>query len=137
METCYMSWGKSNDRYGTTGEMSMPHASEQFWAKESVSRKMILVVEDDAAIGALLVQLLVQETCYEALLVPDSFEALNVVHDIKPDLLILDYQLPAMNGIQLCDHLHAMSQLEDVLAIVLSARLPTREVEKRSLYWPE
>jgi CheY-like chemotaxis protein len=106
---------------------------ERFGEKEPLSGKLILVVEDDEAIGMLLVQLLGQETCYQALLAADSFEALNVVRDIKPDLFILDYQLPAMNGIQLYDRLHRINRLEHVPAILLSARLPRHEVEKRSL----
>ena len=72
---------------------------ERFWEKEPKDEKLILVVEDDTAIGTLLVQILAQETCYHALLAADGFEALNVVREIKPDLFILDYQLPAMNGI--------------------------------------
>ena len=98
-----------------------------------MSDKLILVVEDDEAIGTLLVQLLAQETCYQALLAADGFEALNMVREVKPDLFILDYQLPSMNGIQLYDRLHIISQLEKVPAILLSARLPRYEVEKRSL----
>jgi DNA-binding response OmpR family regulator len=106
---------------------------ELSWEKEPMSEKLILVVEDDEAIGTLLVQLLAQEACYQALLAVDGFEALNVVREVKPDLFILDYQLPAMNGIQLYDSLHAISRLENVPAILLSARLPQYEVEKRSL----
>jgi|SRR5436305_14991818 len=106
---------------------------EQVWEKEPMSDKLILVVEDDEAIGTLLVQLLAQETCYQALLAADGFEALNMVREVKPDLFILDYQLPSMNGIQLYDRLHIISQLEKVPAILLSARLPRYEVEKRSL----
>ena len=111
----------------------MFHEKEQFWEQEPIGEKLILVVEDDEAIGALLVQLLAQETCYQALWVADSFEALNVVREIKPDLFILDYQLPVMNGLQLYDQLHVISQLENVPAILLSARLPRYVVEKRSL----
>jgi DNA-binding response OmpR family regulator len=106
---------------------------ELSWEREPMSEKLILVVEDDEAIGTLLVQILAQEACYQALLAVDGFEALNVVREVKPDLFILDYQLPAMNGIQLYDSLHAISRLENVPAILLSARLPQYEVEKRSL----
>jgi DNA-binding response OmpR family regulator len=111
----------------------MFHEKEQFWEQGPIGEKLILVVEDDEAIGALLIQFLAQETCYQALWVANSFEALNVVREIKPDLFILDYQLPVMNGIQLYDQLHVISQLENVPAILLSARLPRYEVEKRSL----
>ena len=107
--------------------------NERCWEKGPLGEKLILVVEDDEAIGTLLVQLLAQETHYRALLAVDGFEALNVVREIKPDLFILDYQLPMMNGIQLYDSLHVISQLESVPAILLSVRLPRHEVEKRSL----
>ena len=106
---------------------------ERFWEKEPMSEKLILVVEDDVAIGTLLVQLLAQEACYQALLAADGFEALNMVREVKPDLFILDYQLPRMNGIELYDHLHAMPELNLTPAMMISARLPQRELEKRNI----
>ena len=96
---------------------------ERFWEKEPMSAKLILVVEDDEAIGTLLVQLLAQETCYQALWVEDSSEALNVVREIKPDLFILDYRLPGMDGIKLYDQLHAIRELDHIPAIILSASI--------------
>ncbi len=95
--------------------------------------KTILVVEDDEGVGAFLVQAISQETPYQALLVTDGFQALKVVQNVKPDLFILDYQLPNMNGIELFDHLHAMEELAGLPAIIMSARLPKQEIEKRQL----
>lgn len=95
--------------------------------------KMILVVEDDAGIGTFLVQAITQETPYLALLVSDGFQALNAVANVKPSLFILDYQLPKMNGIELYDKLHATQEMERVPAIVISARLPRKEIEERRI----
>lgn len=95
--------------------------------------KMILVVEDDEGVGVFLVQAISQETPYQALLVTDGFQALKAVKKMKPDLFILDYQLPNMNGIELFDHLHAMEELSGLPAIIMSARLPKQEIEKRQL----
>lgn len=54
-------------------------------------------------------------------------------HDIKPDLLLLDYQLPHMNGIELYDRLHAIKELSDIPGLIMSAHLPTHELKKRCL----
>jgi DNA-binding response OmpR family regulator len=95
--------------------------------------KTILLVEDDANIGEVLVQAITQETQFLAILVPDGFEALNAVKGITPNLFVLDYQLPRMNGIELYDQLHARAELVDVPALMMSARLPHKELEKRNI----
>ncbi len=95
--------------------------------------KMILVVEDDAGIGSFLVQAITQETPYLALLVSDGLQALNAVANVKPSLFILDYQLPRMNGIELYDRLHTTKEMEHVPAIIISARLPRKEIEERKI----
>ena len=95
--------------------------------------KTVLVVEDDTGIGSFLVQAITQETLHHAMLVTDGLQAIKAVSNIKPSLLILDYQLPHMNGIEIYDHLHATKGLEDVPAIMISARLPRKEIAKRNL----
>ncbi len=95
--------------------------------------KTVLVVEDDAGIGMFLVQAISQETSHQAMLVTDGFQALKTVSQIKPNLFILDYHLPRMNGIELYDRLHAITELENVPAIIISARLPKQEIEKRKI----
>ncbi len=60
-------------------------------------------------------------TAYHIEVVRNGSEALEIVKHIKPDLFILDYRLPSMNGIELYDHLHAISKLEDIPAIIISA----------------
>jgi DNA-binding response OmpR family regulator len=102
-------------------------------SKEGSSVKTVLVVEDDTGIGTFLVQAILQETSHHAMLVADGFQALKAVSNIKPSLFILDYQLPRMNGIDLYDQLHATKGLEHIPAIVISARLPKHEIEKRKI----
>jgi CheY-like chemotaxis protein len=114
-------------------EETMPHKNEQSFAQEQGTKKTILVVEDDTSIGEFLVQLLVQETPYRALLVTDGFQALDIIRNIKPDLLILDYRLQKMTGVDLYDRLHTMNGLEDIPGIMISANLPKDELQKRTL----
>src|SRR6266566_9982448 len=111
----------------------MVHNREHTSGVDDVTVKTVLVVEDDIGIGNFLVQAISQETSHHALLVTDAFQALKAVASIKPSLFILDYQLPRMNGIELYDKLHAMQGFESIPAIIVSARLPRQEIEKRKI----
>lgn len=95
--------------------------------------KTMLLVEDDINIGEVFVQVISQETPHIAILASDGIEALERVKSIKPNLFILDYQLPRMNGLELYDRLHAIEGLEQVPAIMMSARLPQQELKKRKI----
>ena len=112
----------------------MLQEQEQPVASDLDTVKTILIVEDDAHIGEFLERApLSEETPYKPLVVSDGFEALKVTRDVKPNLFLLDYHLPRMDGIELYDRLHAVQEFRDTPAILISARLPKRELEKRSL----
>ena len=91
------------------------------------------MVEDDIHIGEVLVQAIIQETPFLAILVQNGHEALSTVKGVKPNLFILDYQLPRMNGIELYDELHTIMGLEQIPTIMISAQLPIKELKKRNI----
>src|SRR5947209_15863765 len=62
------------------------------------ARKTILVVEDDASIGELLALVISQESDYQPVVARTSMQALEVIEEVKPDLLIIDYYLAKENG---------------------------------------
>ena len=111
----------------------MTQSDEQTSKQAHAQVKTILIVEDDIYIGEVLVQAITQETSFLAILVQSGDEALNTVKGIKPNLFILDYQLPRMNGIELYDELHANKELEHVPALMISAQLPIKELKKRNI----
>ena len=90
--------------------------------------KTILIVEDDASIDEFLQRILSEETPYTPLVVTNGFEALKVTREVKPNLFVLDYHLPGVDGIELYDQLHAVKALKDTPAIIISARLPKRDL---------
>jgi len=95
--------------------------------------KIILIVEDDSSIGEMFVQTLLEETIYTPILVTNGIEALRVVEDIKPDLLLLDYHLPAMNGLEVYDHIHVMPRMTDVPAILITAGVLQHDIQDRRM----
>jgi len=100
--------------------------------------KTILIVEDDEDLGELILEALHQESFYmginyHTLLAIDGREALEMVKETLPDLFLLDYYLPRMNGLDLYDRLHAMEALAHVPTIFMSANPPFKELSKRHL----
>ncbi|MBV9690708.1 MAG: response regulator [Ktedonobacteraceae bacterium] len=94
--------------------------------------KTILVVEDDADIADILLCTF-EETPYKVIVVGDGSQALKIVATIKPHLFLLDYYLPAMNGLQLYDQLHSIKGLEDIPTIIMSANLPENKIQQRKI----
>ena len=111
----------------------MPGNVKQYTGNTQTSTKTVLLVEDEAAIAELLVQIIVQETPYRVLAVSDGLQALEMVKNIQPNLLLLDYWLPTIHGIELCDRLHAIKGLEHIPTIMLSVNPPLNEIKKRDI----
>jgi CheY-like chemotaxis protein len=92
-----------------------------FTTIEHTAMKLVLVVEADAKIGPLLVRAIKEETPYQAFLVTNAVQALQIARQIIPDLLLLDYWLPEMDSIALYELLQGLERLELVPAIFMSA----------------
>lgn len=85
---------------------------------------VLVIVEDDADIGATLLWAFQSETPYHAVLVTDAVQALEVAQSLSPSLFILDYQLPGMNGLELADRLRTVEGLKEVPTLMVSAYSP-------------
>ena len=112
----------------------MAYDTQEAGASKESSTRVILIVEDEETISDFVVRFLEEETPYRALSVINALEALEVVGVIKPDLFILDYQLPGINGLELFGRLHAMKGLEAVPTLMFSAnKLPLKPLQERHI----
>jgi len=93
-------------------------------ARTTSRGKTILIVENDSAHGALLMEAITLETPHHALLAIDSIRALEVIEHIKPDLFLLDYYISPLHALDLYDLLHARTGCENIPGIILSASTP-------------
>jgi two-component system, response regulator, stage 0 sporulation protein F len=94
----------------------------------------ILIVEDDADIAQFLQQLIEEETPYHTVVINNGQTALEQAPHIHPCLLLLDYRLPKVNGLELYDHLQKVEETRDVPTIMMSATLPVKDLEQRGIY---
>jgi two-component system phosphate regulon response regulator PhoB len=81
----------------------------------------VLVVEDEDALATLLHYNLDKEG-YQVAVAGDGEEALTMASERAPDLVILDWMLPKVSGIEVCRRLRGRAETRNVPIIMLTAR---------------
>ncbi|HEX3886188.1 MAG TPA: phosphate regulon transcriptional regulator PhoB [Phenylobacterium sp.] len=81
----------------------------------------VLVVEDEDSLATLL-QYNLQKEGYDVGLAGDGEEALLLVDERLPDLIVLDWMLPKVSGIEVCRRLRQRNETRNVPIIMLTAR---------------
>jgi two-component system, OmpR family, phosphate regulon response regulator PhoB len=81
----------------------------------------MLLVEDDAALAELLVYHFSRER-FDVRQTPDGEEALMLAQETPPDVIILDWMLETLSGIEVCRRLRRMPETANVPIIMLTAR---------------
>lgn len=81
----------------------------------------VLVVEDEEAISLLLKYNLKAEG-FDVTIVDDGDEVLAVAEEMAPDIILLDWMLPNVSGIEICRQLRALDKTRDIPVIMLTAR---------------
>lgn len=81
----------------------------------------LLVVEDEDALVTLLQYNLGREG-YQVTIARDGEEALLLVSEAVPDLVLVDWMLPKVSGIELCRRLRSRPETSNVPIVMLTAR---------------
>ncbi|MBI1365526.1 MAG: phosphate regulon transcriptional regulatory protein PhoB [Alphaproteobacteria bacterium] len=81
----------------------------------------VLVVEDEEALATLLEYNLKRED-FEVALASDGEEALMKIDESLPDIVILDWMLPKVSGIEVCRRLRLKPETKNIPVIMLTAR---------------
>ena len=86
-----------------------------------MSKPVILIVEDEPAQSAVLSYNLKAEG-YEVLETGNGDDALLLIYENTPDLIVLDWMLPKTSGIEVCRRLKHRKNTKTIPIIMLSAR---------------
>jgi len=81
----------------------------------------VLVVEDEDALSALL-QYNLDKEGYRVTVASDGEEALVMIDEQLPDLIVLDWMLPKVSGVEVCRRLRARPETRNLPIIMLTAR---------------
>jgi two-component system phosphate regulon response regulator PhoB len=87
----------------------------------NASKPLVLVVEDEAALATMLRYNLEKEG-YRVAEAGDGEEALTVLAERKPDLVLLDWMLPSLSGIEVCRQIRRKPATRELPIIMLTAR---------------
>jgi excisionase family DNA binding protein len=97
-------------------------------ALDSGKRK-VLIVDDEPDVQELLTDVLVRDGRFEVRTAGTAYEAGIVTQDFRPDLIILDYLLPDVNGNAVCRTIRSNPAFENTRIIIVSAVVRRDEIE--------
>jgi DNA-binding response OmpR family regulator len=83
------------------------------------TNKKILLVEDDPFLSALLKNRFLKEGL-EVMYAKDGQEALTVLKDVRPDVILLDLILPKKSGFEVMEEIMRDPQLREAPVIIIS-----------------
>lgn len=95
--------------------------------------RVIVVVEDNEAIARLIQEVLNDVPGYGAVTVPNGAIALDVISAVRADLVILDVDLPGLDGFAIFDHLRDMPPTTDTPVLFMSAASHSGELTRRGI----
>ena len=92
--------------------------------------KKILIVEDEVDILRLLSTILSSFGDYGIFCASGGQEALRIAREESPDIIILDIQLPGMNGYEVCKLIRSDPAISDIKVLMLSGMTQDSDWQK-------
>jgi excisionase family DNA binding protein len=98
-------------------------------AVDSGKRK-VLIVDDDAEIVELLVDVLARDGRFETRTASSGYEAGIATQRFRPEVILLDYMLPDVNGNVVCQTIRRNPEFENIKIIIVSGVVKQDEIEQ-------
>ena len=93
-------------------------------------KKKILVVDDDAEIVELIVDVLTRDGRFETKTASSGYEAGIATQRFRPELILLDYILPDVNGNVVCQTIRKNPEFENIKIIIVSGVVKQDEIDQ-------
>ena len=87
----------------------------------------VLAVDDDPVNRQLIYDYLIVES-FNVRIAVDGFDALECIHEDKPDIILLDIMMPGMNGFDCCKKIRQQHDMLTLPIIILSAKSQTNDI---------
>jgi len=98
-----------------------------------MANRRVLVVDDEIHIVH-VVAIKLRNNGYEVIPAENGAKAFELAREEKPDIIVTDFQMPVMTGLQLVEKLRQCEQTRDIPVIMLTARgFAVEDKEKEEL----
>jgi len=107
------------------GSGSIPAAATDFVAEE----KVVVLVDDSISVRKFVGRML-EKAGYRVRLASDGLEALEIVTQMRCDLVVTDLEMPRTNGYELLAHLHQDEKTRGIPVMVVTSRAGAKHRER-------
>lgn len=91
--------------------------------------KKILVVDDDPYI-LMSLEFLMKKEGFDVKVARNGTEALDIIQQDTPELVLLDIMMPDMDGYAICKHIKSNKKLQHIKVVFLSAKSKESDIQK-------
>jgi len=93
-------------------------------------KKKVLIVDDDAEIVELMTDVLARDGRFDIKTATSGYEAGISTEQFRPDMILLDYMLPDVNGNIVCQTIRNNPEFENIKIIIVSGVIKQDEIEQ-------
>ena len=86
-----------------------------------MTKKSTVLIVDDILVNRILLEGLIESFGYQTVLAGNGSDALSIIKNNPPDLILLDVIMPSMNGYELLEYLKSDFHLKSIPVILISA----------------
>ncbi|MCP3860236.1 MAG: response regulator [Phycisphaerales bacterium] len=90
----------------------------------------ILVVDDDPSIVRIIGEMLEREDRFEVRTASTGYDAGMMTREFRPNIILLDYMLPDVNGNVVCQRIKADPDLADTRVVIISGVVRQEEIDE-------
>ncbi len=93
-------------------------------------KKKVLIVDDDDEIVELIADVLARDGRFETKSASSGYGAGMLTQQFRPDLILLDYMLPDVNGNVVCHTIRKNPEFENIKIIIVSGVVKQEEIDQ-------
>jgi len=91
------------------------------------NKQLVLIVDDETTNLQALGTILQDEECQFAF-ATSGWQALSIIYEVHPDLILLDVVMPGLNGFEVCKILKDSPEVKDIPVIFLTAKTALKDI---------
>lgn len=97
--------------------------------KKDYSKYTVLIV-DDIPVNIILLKTMLARTNVKILTAVNGQEALDLMRQLKPNVVLLDIQMPILNGLEVLKEIKSDPELKETAVIMVSAYTSSEDIEQ-------